>query len=89
MVGDQRHADARGYLQTLAVQRHGFGQQFAQGIGQLPNLVLHGLAAAFQATEQYHEFIATQACNRVFQAHTGFQAGGDDLQHRVAHRVAQ
>lgn len=86
---DQRHAYAGCYLQALAIQRHRLGQQFAQGIGQPADFLFDQLAAAFQAAEQYHELIATQARHGVFQAHTGFQPRCDDLQHRVAHRVAQ
>ncbi|MCY1427817.1 hypothetical protein D9M71_436800 [compost metagenome] len=89
MIGDQGHADTRSDLKALAVQGHGFGEQFSQGIGEAAHLLGDLAARAFQAAEQYHEFIAAQARDSVFHAHAGFQAGGNDLQYRVPHRMAE
>ncbi|MNI55247.1 hypothetical protein D3C73_1101830 [compost metagenome] len=79
MIGNQRDADARRHLQPLAVEEHRFRQQFAHGIGQLADLGRDFIARAFKATEQHHEFIATQSRNGVLHAHAGFQARGDDF----------
>ncbi len=89
MVGNQRNADARRHLQALTVEEHRFGQQLADGVGQLADLSADLVARAFEAAEQHHELIAAQARDGVFHAHAGFQACGDDFQHRIAHRVTE
>ena len=73
----------------MAVEKHRFRKQFAQGIGQRLYLAADRLAGALQAAEQYHKLIAAQARHGVLHAHAGFQAGGDDFQHGVANGVAE
>ncbi|MNP10621.1 hypothetical protein D3C76_1027770 [compost metagenome] len=89
VVGNQGNTDTRRHLQALAVEEHRLGQQLTNGIGQLADLIADLVARAFEATEQHHEFITAQARDGVFHAHAGFQARGDDFQHRVAHRMAE
>lgn len=58
MIGNQRHPNTRRDLQAVAIEEHGFREQFAQGVGQFLYLGADFHARTVQAAEQHHKFIA-------------------------------
>ena len=50
----------------------------------------HGAFSIIAALNaQYRKLVAAQSCHGVFDPHAGFKPGGDDFQHRIAHRMPE